>query len=189
MLPSTTIYPCKSPSHQAWLEALKMLILHQHLPAPFTNYWPTPVTDTQGVQAGSDIKEGKALMTHHVYSWTAACQNASLFPPQTCSLAPKTSSALVFWRQKGLSGWLCARLPLDTSQKRQGNTALTFACPNSGLLYSEKMTLPSLNFIYPLTSRNIPSPHLRRDRERAVLNCLLFPSWEEAVFLQYTQNK
>lgn len=187
MLPSTTIYPRKSPSHQVWLKALKMLLLHQHLPAPFTNYWSTPVTDTQGVQAGSDIKEGKALMTHHVYSWTAACQNASRSShTPTLQLAPKPPQ---HWFSN-TTGTFRLALCFSSSgyiPKETGKSSINLCLSKlrSPLLW--EVTKPYLD-LPPHFPHCLPT-HLRRDREGATSNCLLFPSWEEAVLLQCTQNK
>lgn len=122
-------------------------------------------------------------MTHHVYSWRAACQNASRFShTPNLQLAPKPPQHWFFEDNRDFQAGSVLFFLWTHPKKRQGNTALTFACPNSGLLYSEKLTLPSLNFIYPLTCRNFLSPHLRRDREEAILNCLLFPSGKKLCF-------
>lgn len=136
-----------------------------------------------GSSGWTDIKEGKALMTHHVYSWTAVCQNASRFShTPNLQLAPKPPQHWFSEDNRDFQAGSVLFFLWTHPKKRQGNRALTFACPNSGLLYSEKLTLPSLNFIYPLTCRNFLSPHLRRDREEAILNCLLFPSGKKLCF-------
>lgn len=209
MLPSTKICPCKSPSHQMWLEALKRL---QFSSIDLTLASTSPIYKL--LTHPNDWQRMQSWIRHqgrkHVNNTPRILLNNSMnkmLPVlpicQTCSLAPKTSSASVFWRQQRPSGWFCTLLPLDASQKKQREiTALTFAWPNSGLLQPEKMTLAGLPSLYscnktlqalssftPFTSRNTTSPHLRRERDGAILNCFLFPGWEEAVLPQYTHNK
>lgn len=132
------------------------------------------MTDTQGVQAGSDIKEGKALMTHHVYSWTAACQNASHFPThQTCSSLPNLLST-VFLKTTGtfrlaLCSSSSGHIPKETGKY---SINLCLSKLRSPLLWDVDITKPKLHLPPHLQEHLLPSSLESQGRGHTKLSLL-----------------